>query len=89
MAWSFKCRLRLAGCAQVMKSANIKTASARKAVLAVLGSRVLGPLRSGMEARVVKSNRFNRILVRAGGNRLFWYSTDDLKRLPLTHEVIH
>ena len=52
-------------CAQVMKSANIKTASARKAVLAVLGSRVLGPLRSGMEARVVKSNRFNRILVRA------------------------
>ena len=88
MAWSFKCRLRLAGCAQVMKSANIKTASARKAVLAVLGSRVLGPLRSGMEARVVKSNRFNRILVRAGGNRLFWYSTDDLKRLPLTHEDI-
>ena len=72
----------------VQTAANIKESSARKAVLAVMESRVQGPLRPGLEARVVKANRFNRVLVNCSGNRLFWYACSDLKQLPLTHKDI-
>ena len=69
----------------VQVAANCQPHNARKAVLAVMESRVLGPLRPGLEARVVKANRFNRVLVNCTGNRLFWYACADLKQLPLTH----
>lgn len=72
----------------VEKAKNCLPSSALKAVLAVVESRVLGPLRPGLEGRVVKANRHNRVLVEYTGGRRFWYACSDLTRLPLSHDDI-
>jgi Ca2+-binding EF-hand superfamily protein len=74
--------------AGVQKAKNCQHFSARKAVMAVVESHVLGPLRPGLEGRVVNANRHNRVFVNCTGGRQFWYSCADLKQLPLTHADI-
>ncbi len=72
----------------VQKAQNCQPSSALKAVLAVVESKVRGPLQIGIEGRVVKANRFNRVLVECTGNRQFWYACADLERLPLSRDDI-
>ena len=74
--------------AAVQTAQNCQPHSALKAVLSVVESKVRGPLQLGIEGRVVKANRFNRVLVECTGNREFWYACADLERLPLSHDDI-